>query len=73
MAALQLPCGAVPAPSYRAARDDSAGETAGHYRFTQSYHTTLVMLGAAMPALFPTALEGPRPTLGLPLRAEVAS
>lgn len=73
LAALQLPCGAVPAPSYRAARDDSAGETAGHYRFTQSYHTTLVMLGAAMPALFPTALEVPLPAPTVPLKAEVAS
>lgn len=43
--ALQLPCGAVPAPSYRPERDD-----AGHYRFTQCYHTTLVILGAALPA-----------------------
>lgn len=57
LAALQLPCGAVPAPSYRAGRDDSAGSEAGHYRFTQCYHTTLVMLGAAMPTLAPAPVS----------------
>ncbi|MBZ9751533.1 hypothetical protein GO986_02510 [Deinococcus sp. HMF7620] len=66
LAALQLPCGAVPAPSYRPGRDDAAPDSqAGHYRFTQSYHTTLVMLGAAMPALFPAAHNLPElPALG---------
>lgn len=48
LAAQQLPDGAMPSPTFSAARQaELAGDAAARYEFTQCYHTTLVMLGAA--------------------------
>ncbi|WP_019011957.1 DUF6895 family protein [Deinococcus aquatilis] len=48
LAAQQLPGGAMPSPTYSAGRQaELVGDAAARYEFTQCYHTTLVMLGAA--------------------------
>lgn len=50
LAGQQLPGGGMPAPSYRSERDTDPQD---EYQFVQCYHTTLVMLGAALPLLAP--------------------
>jgi hypothetical protein len=64
LAAQQLPDGAMPSPTYSAGRHAELGtDAAARYEFTQCYHTTLVMLGAAtlgQPAWQELALSGGR-------------